>query len=124
MRAAQAFAKLWHLQLYADSQLVREWKKKRRRLPGDSDDINNSSLLCPRLAITARVGERARKRGKEREEGREHVVRAALQSESESEQRNLLHCLGSIATPLPLRSVCLSNNLAAVWGRHCARGEV
>lgn len=24
MRAAQAFAKLWHLQLYADSQLVRE----------------------------------------------------------------------------------------------------
>lgn len=43
MRAAQAFAKWWHLQLYADSQLVREWKKKRRRLPGDSDDINNSS---------------------------------------------------------------------------------
>lgn len=122
MRAAQAFAKLWHLQLYADSQLVREWKKKRRRLPGDSDGINNSSLLCLRLAITARVGERARKRGKERKG--EHVVRAALQSESESEQRNLLHCLGSIATPLPLRSVCLSNNLAAVWGRHCARGEV
>lgn len=64
-----------------------------------------------------------KRRGKEREEGREHVVRAALQSESESEQRNLLHCLGSIATPLPLRSVCLSNNLAAVWGRHRARGR-
>lgn len=57
-----------------------------------------------------------------REEGREHVVRAALQSESESEQRNLLHCLGSIAT-LPLRFVCLSNNLAAVWDRHRARGR-
>lgn len=88
-------------------------------LPGDSDDINNSSLLCLRLAITARVGEREREG--ERERGREHVVRAALQSESESEQRNLLHCLGSIATRLPLRSVCLSNNLAAVWGRHRAR---
>lgn len=95
MRAAQAFAKLWHLQLYADSQLVREWKKKRRRLPGDSDDINNSSLLCLRLAITARVGERARKRGQERKGGSmlcvPHFKRIRIGA-AESAALSGLHC--------------------------------